>query len=102
MNTTNQTIAGLAKSVAATPQLPVSVEEAYRQKCVELKKRLVECEDSNELLVVRNQRLRRGIQRLRLERAMILREIEDRIEQRVEDSDGSPSPPPTVSRSCPH
>ena len=83
-----------------TPQLPLSVEQAYRQKCIDLKKRLSECEDSNELLVVRNQRLKRGIQRLRLERALLLREIEERIQPRVDDSDGTPSPPPTV-RSLP-
>jgi len=77
------------------PALPNSVEEAYRQKCIELKKRLKDCESSNGLLVVRNHRLRRGIQRLRLERALLLREIERRIDPRADDSDGTPSPPPT-------
>lgn len=82
--------------VNSSPSLPNSVEEAYRQKCIELKKRLKDCETSNDLLVVRNHRLRRGIQRLRLERALLMREIERRIDPRMDDSDGTPSPPPTV------
>src|SRR4051794_38351410 len=82
--------------VNSSPVLPASVEEAYRQKCIELKKRLKECENANDLLVVRNHRLRRGIQRLRLERSLLLREIERRIDPRMDDSDGTPSPPPTV------
>ncbi|KAF3938228.1 hypothetical protein ABW19_dt0204618 [Dactylella cylindrospora] len=81
--------------VNSSPALPASVEEAYRQKCIDLKKRLKECESSNDLLVVRNHRLRRGIQRLRLERSLLLREIERRIDPRMDDSDGTPSPPPT-------
>ncbi|KAK6543875.1 hypothetical protein TWF694_000597 [Orbilia ellipsospora] len=81
--------------VNSSPALPASVEEAYRQKCIDLKKRLKECENANDLLVVRNHRLRRGIQRLRLERSLLLREIERRIDPRMDDSDGTPSPPPT-------
>ncbi|KAJ6263263.1 hypothetical protein Dda_1824 [Drechslerella dactyloides] len=81
--------------VNSSPALPASVEEAYRAKCVDLKKRLKECENSNDVLVIRNHRLRRGIQRLRLERALLLREIERRIDPRMDDSDGTPSPPPT-------
>ncbi|KAF3924842.1 hypothetical protein ABW21_db0204190 [Orbilia brochopaga] len=81
--------------VNSSPALPASVEEAYRAKCIDLKKRLKECENSNDVLVIRNHRLRRGIQRLRLERALLLREIERRIDPRMDDSDGTPSPPPT-------
>ncbi|KAF3079491.1 hypothetical protein TWF569_007692 [Orbilia oligospora] len=85
----------LTAMVSSSPALPASVEEAYRQKCIDLKKRLKECENANDQLVVRNHRLRRGIQRLRLERSLLLREIERRIDPRMDDSDGTPSPPPT-------
>ncbi|KAH8150333.1 uncharacterized protein LAJ45_05544 [Morchella importuna] len=81
--------------VGPTPTLPNSVEQSYRQKCIELKKRINEIESSNDILVVRIQRARRGIQRMRLERAFLLQQLEHRTDPRVEDSDGSPSPPPT-------
>ena len=84
-----------------TPQLPASVEESYRQKCIDLKKRINEIESSNEVLVVRVQRAKRGIQRIRLERAFLLQQLEQRTDPKVDDSEGSPSPPPTVrSPSC--
>ncbi|KAF8451757.1 hypothetical protein BGX38DRAFT_1180948 [Terfezia claveryi] len=78
------------------PALPTSVENSYRQKCLELKRRIREIEDTNEVLVLRIQRSRRGIQRARLERAFLLQQLEDRTDARVDDSEGSPSPPPTV------
>lgn len=76
--------------------LPSSVEGSYRKKCKDLKKRINEIESSNELLASRIQRARRAIQRMRLERAFLLQQLEARIDDRVSDSDGSPSPPPTV------
>ncbi|KAF8455404.1 hypothetical protein BGX38DRAFT_1267326 [Terfezia claveryi] len=78
------------------PALPTSVEKSYRQKCLELKRRIREIEDTNEVLVLRIQRSRRGIQRARLERAFLLQQLEDRTDARVDDSEGSQSPPPTV------
>jgi hypothetical protein len=87
-----------AKSPIAGPAsaLPASVEESYRQKCKEIKKRIVEIENSNDLLTSRIQRARRAIQRMRLERAFLLEQLEKRTDARVADSEGSPSPPPTV------
>lgn len=41
-------------------------------------------------------RLKRQIQKCRLERAFLLEQIAKRTSTNVEDSDGSPSPPPTV------
>lgn len=79
--------------------LPASVEESYRQKCKDIKKRIVEIENSNDLFTSRIQRARRAIQRMRLERAFLLEQLEKRTEARVADSEGSPSPPPTV---CAH
>ncbi|KAI5780161.1 hypothetical protein DFH27DRAFT_362368 [Peziza echinospora] len=85
-----------AKSpVGPAPAPPTSVENSYRKKCLELKKRIREIEDTNDVLVLRIQRSRRGIQRARLERAFLLQALEDRTDARVDDSEGSPSPPPT-------
>lgn len=84
-----------------TPPLPASVEESYRQKCIDLKKRINEIESSNDVLVVRVQRAKRGIQRMRLERAFLLQQLEQRTDPKVDDSEGSPSPPPTVSSLLP-
>lgn len=85
-----------AKSpLGPAPALPNSVENSYRIKCLELKKRIREIEDTNDVLVLRIQRSRRGIQRARLERAFLLQALEDRTDARVDDSEGSPSPPPT-------
>ncbi|KAI5779686.1 hypothetical protein EDC01DRAFT_718883 [Geopyxis carbonaria] len=81
-----------------TAHLPASVEQSYRQKCKEIKKRIVEIESSNDLLTSQIQRARRAIQRMRLERAFLLQQLEIRTDIRVEDSEGSPSPPPTPSQ----
>ena len=72
------------------------MEESYRQKCKEIKKRIVEIENSNDLLVARIGRAGRAILRMRLERAYLLEQLEKRTDVRVDDSEGSPSPPPTV------
>lgn len=82
--------------IAHAPSLPPTVEEAYRRKCIQLKERSKEIEDENEGYRLRLSRLRRQIQKLRLERALILDQISKRTSSNVEDSEGSPSPPPTV------
>ncbi|KAI1146281.1 hypothetical protein F4825DRAFT_472740 [Nemania diffusa] len=81
--------------IAHAPSLPPTVEEAYRRKCIQLKERSKEIEDENEGYRLRLSRLRRQIQKLRLERALILDQISKRTSSNVEDSEGSPSPPPT-------
>ncbi|KAI9830107.1 MAG: hypothetical protein M1826_005101 [Phylliscum demangeonii] len=75
--------------------LPPSVEQAYRGKCVELKRRMKEIEEVNDAYRIRKVRLQRGIMKLRLERAFLLEQLGKRTSERVDDSDGSPSPPPT-------
>ncbi|KAJ2990532.1 hypothetical protein NUW58_g2900 [Xylaria curta] len=77
------------------PSLPPTVEEAYRRKCIQLKERSKEIEDENDAYRLRLSRLKRQIQKLRLERAIILDQISKRTSTNVEDSEGSPSPPPT-------
>lgn len=51
--------------------------------------------EANDAAHVRNMRLRRGIEKLRLERAFLLEQLERRVKP-SEESEGSPSPPPTV------
>ncbi|KAI8625224.1 hypothetical protein F5Y19DRAFT_479730 [Xylariaceae sp. FL1651] len=77
------------------PSLPPTVEEAYRRKCIQLKERSKEIEDENDAYRLRLSRLKRQIQKLRLERALLLEQISKRTSTNVEDSEGSPSPPPT-------
>ncbi|KAK1458442.1 HMG box protein [Colletotrichum cuscutae] len=81
---------------AIPPSLPPSVEEAYRRKCIQLKQRTGEVEEENDATRVRLARIRRQIEKLRMERAFLLEQLAKRTSANVEDSDGSPSPPPTV------
>jgi hypothetical protein len=72
------------------------VEEAYRRKCVQLKNRTNEVEDANDAARLRLARIKRQVEKLRIERAFLLEQLAKRTSANVEDSDGSPSPPPTV------
>lgn len=81
---------------AVPPQLPPSVEEAYRRKCVELKRRNHQVEEANDAARVRIARIKRQVEKLRIERAFLLEQLTKRTSTNVEDSEGSPSPPPTV------
>ena len=94
-------------SVAAgtlPPVLPPSVEEAYKKKCIELKRRLAEVEESNDAFRLRKVRLNRAIRKMRLERALLLENLGKRMRKngsRInggfdEDSEGSSDQPPTV------
>lgn len=75
--------------------LPPSVEEAYRRKCVQLKNRTNEVENANDAARLRLARIKRQVEKLRIERAFLLEQLSKRTSTNVEDSDGSPSPPPT-------
>lgn len=81
---------------AAPPPLPPSIEEAYRRKCIQLKQRLNEVEETNDASRTRLVRIQRGIEKMRLERAFLLEQLAKRTSTNVEDSEGSPSPPATV------
>lgn len=83
--------------VTANSPLPPSVEAAYYRKCIELKRRINEIEDSNDIIRSRKLRAERAILKLRLERAVLLEEIGKRMEYNPDDSERSDSPPPTVS-----
>lgn len=86
---------------AVPPSLPPSVEEAYRRKCVQLKNRTNEVEDANDAARLRLARIKRQVEKLRIERAFLLEQLAKRTSTNVEDSEGSPSPPPTVSFTLP-
>ena len=92
---------------AVPPSLPPSVEEAYRKKCIELKRRMTEVEESNDSYRLRKARLQRGIRKMRLERAYLLEILGKRMKKNGgsvdgfqgiydEDSEGSSEAPPTV------
>ena len=97
-------------SVAAgtiPPPLPPSVEKAYRKKCIELKRRMTEVEESNDAFRIRKARLMRGIRKMRLERAYLLEILGKRMKKNGssidgfqqaydEESEGSSEGPPTV------
>lgn len=85
----------MAPSSSIPPPLPPSVEEAYRRKCIQLKQRTNEVEEANDAARLRLNRLKRQIEKMRLERAFLLEQLARRTSTNVEDSDGSPSPPPT-------
>ncbi|CAP68749.1 uncharacterized protein PODANS_7_7190 [Podospora anserina S mat+] len=95
---TDQTFA-LSPASAIPPALPPTVEEAYRRKCNKLRQRTNEVEKANDASRVRINRLKRQIEKLRLERVFLFEQLAKRTSTNVEDSDGSPSPPPTVSSS---
>ena len=89
------------------PALAPSVEEAYRKKCIELKRRMTEVEESNDAYRLRKVRLMRGIRKMRLERAYLLETLGKRMKKNGssvdgfqnaydEDSEGSSEGPPTV------
>lgn len=84
------------RTPAIPSTLPPSVEEAYRRKCVQLKNRTNEVEDANDAARLRLARIKRQVEKLRIERAFLLEQLAKRTSANVEDSDGSPSPPPTV------
>lgn len=87
----------LHPATSAPPALPPSVEEAYHRKCIQLKQRTSEVEEANDAARLRLARLKRQVEKMRLERAFLLEQLAKRTSTNVEDSDGSPSPPPTVS-----
>ncbi|OTB08506.1 hypothetical protein M426DRAFT_184965 [Hypoxylon sp. CI-4A] len=85
----------MAPQNANPPSLPPTVEEAYRRKCIQLKERTKEIEEESKAYQLRLSRLQRQVQKLRLERAFLLEQVAKRTSTNVEDSEGSPSPPPT-------
>jgi non-histone protein 10 len=72
---------------------PANEESKYKQKCKDLKRRIREIETHNETVAISIERAKRSIQRIRLERALLEEKLEERTNVKVQDSEGSPSPP---------
>lgn len=68
-------------------------ELRYQQKCTDLKRRIEQVEKHNEGLVLKTERLKHALKRIRIERAVLQHELQERTTTNVDDSDGSPSPP---------
>jgi hypothetical protein len=83
--------------VSSNSPLPPSVETAYYRKCIELKRRVNEIEENNDVLRVRKVRIERAILKMRMERGLLLERIAHNMKDNQDDSDESNSPPPTVS-----
>ncbi|KAF1938296.1 hypothetical protein EJ02DRAFT_437231 [Clathrospora elynae] len=79
----------------SSKDLPPSVETAYYRKCIDLRRRIHDIEDNNDGTRQRITRLNRGIQKMRLERAFLLEQLNKHMAYNVDDSDRSSSPPPT-------
>ncbi|KAH3908011.1 hypothetical protein HBI56_150430 [Parastagonospora nodorum] len=75
--------------------LPPSVEGAYYRKCIDIRRRINDIEESNDSTRQRILRLNRGVQKMRLERAFLLEQLNKHMEYNIDDSDRSSSPPPT-------
>lgn len=86
---------GPAQRAHSQKDLPPSVEAAYYRKCIELRRRVNDIEESNDATRQRILRLNRGIQKMRLERAFLLEQLNKHMEYNIDDSDRSSSPPPT-------
>lgn len=92
-------------SAAPPPTLPPSVEEAYKKKCIELRRRMIEVEEQNDQMRLRRTRLIRGIRKMRLERAILMDVLAKRMRKNDsggplgtydEESEDSSDAPPTV------
>jgi hypothetical protein len=84
------------QGVTPNTPLPPSVEAAYYRKCIELKRRINEIEESNDVIRTRKARVERAVLKLRLERTFLLEQLQKRMDRNVDESDESDSPPPTV------
>ena len=72
-------VAGLPESHQNSPLAP-SQEMAYRQKCIDLKRRLSEIEANNDSLCQRLNRERHFQDKMRLNRAILLNHMKDLVE----------------------
>ncbi|KAL8727883.1 MAG: hypothetical protein Q9166_005760 [cf. Caloplaca sp. 2 TL-2023] len=79
------------KGDSAPAPLPPSVEAAYRKKCIQLKKRLNEVQDENDGKRLRIERSKRFIDKMRLERAILLERLGQIQEKKGLHPQGLPS-----------
>jgi hypothetical protein len=76
--------------------LPPSVEAAYYQKCIDLKRRIQEIEGNNDKMHTTIERSHRAVTKLRLERSFLVSEVVRQMAKET-GSEKSDSPLPTVS-----
>jgi hypothetical protein len=76
------TLSGLPDSHRNSPLAP-SQEMAYRQKCIDLKRRLSEIEANNDSLHQKLKRERHFQDKMRLNRAILLNHMKDLVENPV-------------------
>lgn len=74
------------------------MEAAYHAKCIALKRRINEIEETNDSLRLRKTRINRAVLKMRLERAFLLEQLQKRMQHNMDESDRSTSPPPTVCK----
>src|SRR5947207_15493988 len=60
-------------------------------KCQDLKRRIRDVENENDILAINIYRAKRSITRLRLERALLQEKLEEKTPAHVDDSEGSES-----------
>lgn len=77
----------MAHRIPSSGPLAPSVEKAYLRKCIELKRRINEVEESNDVLRLRKARLRRAITKMRVERAFLLEQIARKMNYSLDASD---------------
>ncbi|WBW72479.1 Ino80 complex HMG box subunit Nht1 [Schizosaccharomyces osmophilus] len=81
-----------------TTAVSKSEEVKYRQKCKDLKARIVQVQTGNEHLLKKYDYIRRTVRRARLERAFLMEQLEkqsqEKAEQLGQQSRQSPPPPP--------
>lgn len=79
---------------------PESEEQKFKQKCKELKKRITEVEENNEVATLALTRTKMAIRRLRLEYVILLERLEERAimfpDGNNELEEMSPPPSPTI------
>lgn len=74
-----------------------TIEQKFKQKCNELKKRIAEIEESNEISTIALSRTRMSIRRLRLEHSILMERLEDRVLRTNEVNEMMSHPPdPTL------
>ena len=108
----NRTLTNALPTVASKslpPALPPTVEAAYKKKCVALKQRLQEVEANNDRMRLQKARTKRQINKMRLERAILLSHLEKMAQPDGSDyvglgpvvdpnSEDSSEGPPTVRK----
>ncbi|KAI9827926.1 MAG: hypothetical protein M1819_006869 [Sarea resinae] len=95
----------MPQNTAIPAPLPPSVENAYRSKCIELRRRMNEVDEANDAFRLRKLRLNRGIRKMRLERAFLLAQLARRTRKSAvlegEESSGSEGAPPPTPKDKP-